>query len=179
MGIIVQTNTPATQLPSHSFALSFGAKDPKYTITAITSPSCGYCQAPFLAYSKLLELYPTTLRLQVVFSVPYNHVDNIATKVARIVTAMYLKQPKAAYEAAFAWYKDRNETEWLKIYGNTANQENASEHLETSMKWCIANNLSGTPVTLLDGYYLPKIYNITDLQWLLADYLAKHTLEES
>uniref|UniRef100_UPI00404B3F33 DsbA family protein n=1 Tax=Fulvivirga sp. TaxID=1931237 RepID=UPI00404B3F33 len=159
--------------------LTFGASDPQITITAITSPSCGYCQAPFLAYRKLLDLYPTTLQLQVVFSVPYSHNDNIATKVASTIATMYIKQSEDAYQAALAWYKDRNESAWLEEYGATPMDEKVPKQLEESMNWCKVNNFRGTPVTLLNGYEIPKIYDITDLHWLLTDYQAQHVLEET
>uniref|UniRef100_UPI0040499723 DsbA family protein n=1 Tax=Fulvivirga sp. TaxID=1931237 RepID=UPI0040499723 len=179
MGIIVQTNTPATPLSSPSFTLSFGAADPQATITAITSPTCGYCQAPFLAYYDLLELYPDRLRLEVVFSVPYTHADNLATKVATTIINIYQTNPAKALEAAKAWYAHRDEANWLAEYGAGEAHEATTQQLAASMDWCRANEYSGTPVTLLDGYKYPRVYDTKDLRWLLVEYMPVGVKEET
>jgi putative salt-induced outer membrane protein YdiY len=91
-------------------------------------------------------MYPDSLRLEVVFSVPYTHADNLATQVATSVIHLYQKDPAAALEAAKAWYKHRDEANWMAQYGNTETNEATTQQLAASMDWCSANDYRGTLV---------------------------------
>jgi hypothetical protein len=55
-------------------------------------------------------------------------------------------------------------------YGNTETNETITQQLAASMDWCSANDYRGTPVTLLDSYQVPRVYDTKDLKWLLANY---------
>ena len=163
---------------AHVNSMVFGAVNPVIDILAITNPSCGYCVEAFQVYRQLLANYPK-VRVTLMFNVPTESKDNISTVVAAKVMEIYIvKGARESLEALEYWFRDRSIVSWRNRYPTITNTpEKVSMNLNLHKKWLHANNIDYTPVTIINGFFYPKNYEIKDILLFIEDLLEKNAVE--
>lgn len=176
---LLHRSTPIA-LPNTPGTLWFGAgPNAQVAITGFTSPTCGYCQRPFLAYHSLLAKQGGQVGLALVLSAPHTMPDNISTRVAVAVLHLYQHDKAMAWEALLQWYHHRDEATWWGKYAAHSPADSAPylAMLEANAAWATYVGLQATPTTLLDGYKYPKEYDIEDMLWLVPARAAKMEMD--
>ena len=154
----------------------FGAPNPLITIYAVTNPFCGFCTDAFKTYYRLFKLHPNKIKISFIFNVLVEQKENGATQVAARILEHYAASPENALEAMNVWFGNRDVETWQQQYGIPKDADN---HIETVLKthrtWCIENEISYTPATIIDGYLYPKEYATEDLLFFIDDMLLEKT----
>lgn len=166
-----------TNLISEEYEISFGAASPKITIDAVTNPLCGFCVDAFKAYHQVLNSHKDDVRVNFIFSVPFEQADNKATQIASRVIEIYTHGGKEkAMEALSEWYNHRNVEQWQQQYGLPDAQENHTNAVLASHKnWCALNEIGYTPATIIDNHVFPDEYKTTDLSLMMGDMIVEKT----
>lgn len=175
---LLQKNQVAfPNLISAEYRISFGAESPTITIDAVTNPLCGFCVEAFKAYHQLLISHQDEVRVNFIFSVPFEQADNKATQIASRIIEIYTHGGKEkALVALDNWYNQRNVEQWQHKYGLPDAQENHTGAILASHKnWCTLNEIGYTPATIIDDHVFPEEYKITDLSLMLGDMIVEKT----
>lgn len=151
--------------------LSFGAKSPIVTIDVVTNPMCGFCADAFKVYDTILLEFGSEIKFNMIFSVPYQIMDNGATQLAKRMTEIYFSEGRTiSWESLREWYNNRNIKIWFDKHGPLKSTSPVTiEALEDHKNWCDANKIDYTPATIIEDCLFPEEYKIEELPLLLTD----------
>lgn len=158
--------------------IEFGAQKPAVSISAITNPMCGFCADAFEAYDQLMKSHKEEIRINLIFNVPTERLDNIATQLASSMVKIFITQgSEMAWQSLREWYKNRNPELWQSQFGAVVESDiEIIETLKNQKEWCDLNKIDYTPVTLIDGNFFPTEYVISDLHLLIPDFILDKRL---
>ena len=142
-------------------------------ITAITNPLCKMCSEAHYTYLKLLQNYPDNVNINFLFLVPYKDKNDIKTKIAERLMQLYYEESINVFTNAFNdWYDSLDAEKWFKKW-NTCNNKKYNELLSKQVRWCLDNEITNTPVLLVNGRKLPDSYLPSDLEFFM-EHLIHH-----
>lgn len=153
--------------------ITFGSKNPKIRIDAVTNPLCGYCEASFMSYYKLLKEYKS-IQVHFIFTMFSSQIDNPAYKIIQSVLTIYDQQgEEKALTALYEWFKERNFETWNLKFGLKSSNDVVLETINQHANWASINAISFTPTTIVNGYFFPKEYAVEDLSLFIDDMLLE------
>jgi uncharacterized membrane protein len=140
-----------------------GNSESEYSITFITSLSCSHC---IKAHQTLQEWLAKgyNFRLQIVFAI-----DKQGKDIVQHIISLNASQDKSiAIKALSDWYKlkKKDYRSWATSYPVPIT-DGIGEILAKQEEWCKSVNLEYTPTILLNGYKLPKPYQLDDIKYFL------------
>lgn len=156
-------------------SISFGNLNAPLEITSITNPLCGYCTKAFEGYDTLLKTYGDKIRLNIIFNVPSENIEQPATQISQKIISLYMVNPSEAYKALKNWFKIKDVDTWQLEYG-IPNKDASLKILQQHTNWCDNKGINYTPATLIGDYFFPKEYEIKDLS-LFIDSLTEQKKE--
>lgn len=166
-------NVKDNTLLSVNEKISFGARSPVLQIDAFTNPLCGYCSGSFEVYYQLLKKYKDKININFIFSVPYEYPEDITTRISTSIIKIYKSEGQdIALKAMDEWFKEKKEIKWLEKWEKPFDLSIA-KILKGHTEWSKVNNITYTPVTIINNYYFPQEYSITDLPYLIEDLIAE------
>jgi len=160
--------------------ISFGNKNAKIQMLAITNPLCGYCSEPFKTYAQLMDRYPDDIRISIVFNVSSNE-ENTGTQVALQMVDLYKKNKARALTSIIEWFKERDLNSWQEKYdqGPMSISPNSRQVINIHRSWCAKNEIHYTPKTIVNNHHFPKDpYVVDDLLFFIDDLLLEPTKNE-
>ena len=149
--------------------ISFGAKEPLVVINAVTNPLCKYCWESFQVYYDILST-KKDVQINFIFSVP-NDIKSLEMQISLSILNLYFGcRREIALEAMKDWYNSRDIYAWKEKYTLETNLHSKNfSILKNHYKWLESNNVSNLPVTIIDGFYFPKSYQIEDLKMVIDE----------
>ncbi|PHS67153.1 MAG: hypothetical protein COB12_04465 [Flavobacterium sp.] len=154
-----------------SSRITFGNPDAKFEIVSVTNPLCGFCTKAFESYDSLLKTFDNKLKLTVVFNVSSENTENPATQISQRIIEIYQLNKEDAYKALKNWFEIKDVDKWQEAYNKPTMLSNY-ESLNSHYNWCLENDISYTPATLIGNYFFPKEYEVKDLS-LFIDFLIE------
>lgn len=142
-------------------------KDAKYTIIKVCNPYCKYCSK---AHSVLKELYNAKkISLQILFSSSSNNNDPRFKPAAHLLSINEKGDMKVAKKALDDWYESKNKDYILfsKKYPLEGKLNGQTKNIELMYNWCMVNRITRTPTIFINGYEMPKEYDVEDLKNIL------------
>ena len=147
-------------------SIILGNPNAKLTINAVTNPLCGFCTKAFESYHKLLQKHPDDIKLNVIFNVPSNNLEQSSSQISQRIIELYKESNQDAFSSLVYWFEVRDVTFWQTKYGKP--NENAElTILEAHKSICDNNDIAYTPATIINNYKLPKAYNIEDISFFI------------
>lgn len=74
------------------------------------------------------------------------------------------------------WFENKNIIEWLKKFGEPANNEIIKDKLKLVASENSSKNLNFTPNFFINQYKFPDLYDKKDLQYFIADLIEDDEL---
>lgn len=154
---------------TRGLGITLGNPEATHKIIKVCSPYCAPCAKAHVHIEELLSNNPD-VQIQIIFTtviqdgnmspLPVRHLLAIAEKNDESLTKQALNDwylpEKKIYETFAAKYRMNGE---LKM----------QEHkLDAMRQWCIMTQVMATPTFFVNGYQLPKTYNVSDLKYLLS-----------
>jgi hypothetical protein len=144
-------------------AIVLGDSQAPHRLTMVASLTCSPCSKIFMQVDRLVSI-TSLINCQVVFVVSPGGDDAgefIAGKLWRL-------ERDAQRDALRRWYarNDKNVEQWDKETGKT-NLGSPSGNLETQREWVFEARIDRTPTLFYDGYALPELYSVADLEDLV------------
>jgi len=154
-------------LPAEEWTIVLGNVEANNIFTIATNPYCPPCADMHKLLDEALD-QNCNIQLRVVFTAQNTESDP-NTRVSRHLMALnQLPDKKLVKQALHDWYgqKQKNYEAWAKVYPVQLN-ETEFYKLDKQKDWCTQAEITGTPTLLLNGYRLPKLYQVRDLKYML------------
>lgn len=152
--------------------MRFGAVDAQNRITVITNPTCRPCKELNRQLFELLAV-KQFLAVDEIFLTENNSNDQ-SYQLAEFMLRLYEATDSNLRYAVFAEYYLNNtsdaSSEWVSKHSNKlipSALDSKDALLLSHHNWCIENGFYSTPVTLLNGRFLPSGYSVSDLRYLI------------
>lgn len=159
---------PKYAIPSDEWSIVLGNVEASHIITMVSNP---YCQPCSRAHAQVEEALNNLGNIQVRIVFVGNNIDekDSKTRVHRHLMKLNALPDKTIIRSALHdWYeqKQKNYDEWVKVYP-VPSSANINAQLAQQKKWVDIAEISATPTLLVNGYKLPKNYQLADLKYML------------
>jgi len=153
--------------PAEEWSIVLGNKTAETIITMVSNPFCPPCSGVHEQLDDWLDQNPN-LQARIVLK-PRHDEDDMNTPVSRHLTALNaLPDQSLVKRAMHDWYEQKQTKyeEWAKVYPA---QLNGAEYdkINAQKAWCDMAEITDTPTILINGYFLPKMYQLRDLKYML------------
>jgi uncharacterized membrane protein len=149
----------------------FGDNAPCPLLTLILNPTCRYC-AEIYQQAKRLS-FSEKIRVQYVFP------PSSSGEEAKFLIASYQNKSRKDSEHIFdEWFslKSPNKSSLLGKYPTDTERTEVSKEWDKHKAWILREQISATPIVLVNGYLLPNGYNVEDLHYVDLHILGKNNL---
>ena len=147
-------------------SIVFGSPDARLRITIMSNPHCNPCALMHRKVESLLAMNHRNICVQYIFSSFSRQLEDSS----RYLILCYLKnEEKEARRLFDRWYaSDAHErTGLVKEVSDCLHSEEVEAEMERHMRWREMTRLPFTPTVLVNGYILPKEYDIMDLAMIV------------
>jgi protein-disulfide isomerase/uncharacterized membrane protein len=161
------TEQPCYASPDQDHSIVLGNAEAKQIITMVSNPFCPPCSKAHQTLNEWLTKRDD-IQLRVVFSTLDNE-EGIKTKIARhLLQLNAAADKKVVHQALHGWYgqKQKSYETWAKLYP-VADEAGIQQTIEKQKAWCRIVNVEYTPTILLNGYKLPKLYQLEDIKYFI------------
>jgi hypothetical protein len=139
------------------------------TLVKVCNPFCGPCATAHNQLEKLLQLN-NTCNLQILFTATTNPEDERRKPVLHFLAIQQYHSKVVLLQSLDYWYNmpTKNYEQFAIKYplSNTQLQEQEPK-IAAMEQWCRQSNIQFTPTLYINGYQLPKEYNLKDVQYIL------------
>jgi uncharacterized membrane protein len=142
--------------------IEFGNVDAKNVVTVVTNPYCHLCAEKHTLMRDLIEQNKKTLKCQIVFVIS-NASNDIRTDFFKHLLSLPHDLQIKALDFWFSM-KEKDYTQWSIYFPVDRIEENYSKMINIHEYWCMKSNIQVTPTIFINGYQLPDVYNIEDIQ---------------
>jgi uncharacterized membrane protein len=158
---------PVLAIPPLNATIVEGEPSAPTLITIVSKPFCEACGEAHSELSAWLEVR-NDIRVQLVFYV-LNYDGDAETEVATYMMRAYRELgPEKTKEAINEWFgsKTRDFGLWAQRYP-LYNNADVSADLKLQQQWCNANDISVTPMILINGRQLPAFYKLEEIKYFI------------
>ncbi|WP_288276072.1 vitamin K epoxide reductase family protein [uncultured Prevotella sp.] len=140
----------------------FGDKDSNYQLTIVSNPNCSHCRDLHRKIEPLLRKEKMRIGIRFVFLSFGPQYDN-ACKL--LIAARQQLDKTETLNLYSAWYdkKPNRYEDFLMPYEVDIECEDVNSEFARHKQWALENNIHETPFILVNGYVLPDIYDLEDL----------------
>lgn len=143
----------------------FGNKEAHLHITVLSNPHCNPCARLHKRVEDMLKWYGDDLCVQYIFTA----FSEKAEDSCRYLISCYDKDnPEATLKIYGEWYaggKNRYES-IVKEHADSIHTDEVEQEVQKHFRWCKGHGFTATPTVLVNGYLLPREYDIEDLVML-------------
>lgn len=143
--------------------IHFGNIKSPYQLTVLTNPHCPHCAKLHKEIESVLyKKQRINIGIRFLF-VSFGKEFDSACKL--LIAARQQLTEKNALEIYSLWFEKKQiEIEFfIRTYGLDLEDVKVIKEFEEHKKWVLANHANKTPLVLLNGYVLPDIYEIKDI----------------
>lgn len=160
-----QRNAPEL---SNDLGIVLGNPDAKNTLVKVCNPYCGPCATAHPNLSALLS-QNKDLKVQIVFTATNDDNDRKGPPVRHLLAIAQQGQMKKTKKSLDDWYlaKEKNYENFAELYPMNGELDSQKEHVDRMRKWCDEAQIQHTPTYFLNGYEVPQIYGLSDLDYFL------------
>lgn len=143
----------------------FGNPDAGILITILTNPHCNPCAKMHARIEKLLESGVQNICIQYIFS-SFDQSLDISNKF--LITA-YLYSTETERSTIYnQWFNEGNfnKEKFFERFSFDLAEDELDNEFEKHQKWKLDTKLEATPTVLINGYKLPRNYQIEDFRFI-------------
>ena len=142
--------------------IELGNSDAQNVITLVTNPYCRACAEKHRLIKELLEHNNDNLKCQIVFTT-FKAPDDIRSV---FVSHLFSLDRTRQIEALDFWFdmEEKDFEKWASRFPINENLETASKTVKMHAFWCTKSNIQATPTIFINGFQLPDVYQIEDIQ---------------
>ena len=128
-------------------------------LMVVTNPNCGNCAK----IHPLIEELSSTVPMSMILLTFRN--DSLGKQVAQTIITAYLAEGwQKAMALLTEWHRDKRISEADK-YPPTPE---AGRIWREQQEYCLQQGIDKTPVTIVAGHYMPKVYRLSELRYVLT-----------
>lgn len=141
----------------------FGDPDAEMQITVISNPHCEPCGKAHEKFDKLIDTLGGRACMRFLF---INFKSELFSNSGKFLISAYLNNDEqTAKDIYYKWFTGEKYKlhKTYEHYGFDMEAEEVVRLQEKHEEWCDVNKIPSTPTILINGYKLPDIYNIEDI----------------
>ncbi|CAA9203690.1 hypothetical protein FLA105534_04870 [Flavobacterium bizetiae] len=139
-------------------------------ITLVTSPFCKFCAETHTIIERILEKHPEQVCFNISFNFNSSQEDEKSKKLHQQLVAIYYNNGQEAFiKALHNWFENNDESKPGNIIIEEKDELRINETLNEHFKWNQENELTYTPVILINQYIFPKEYDRNNLIHFIND----------
>ncbi|WP_165044800.1 vitamin K epoxide reductase family protein [Dysgonomonas sp. ZJ709] len=155
---------PRYELNKNTSRILFGNPESKNLLTIFTNPHCEPCARMHMRVENLLSEVENNFCIQYVLTSFNTDLDSSSEFLIYINNNKSIEERNKIYHEWFRGGKYKKE-EFFRKYKFT--YKSVSEEYKQHKIWKEQAKLMATPIIILNGFELPKNYNIEDLKYLI------------
>lgn len=162
------TRQRAVEHTTTGLGVNLGNPNGKYKIIKVCNPYCGPCAKAHPLLEQMLESN-SEISLQVIFTATNSNSDHKRPPALHLLAIDAMKDRHLTRRAFSSWYNspEKNYRNFASLYPIEGDMEAYSESISAMEKWCELANITYTPTIFVNGYQLPEIYSLKDLNSIL------------
>jgi uncharacterized membrane protein len=149
--------------------ITIGNPNAKHTIIKVCNPYCGPCATAHPELDKIIELNPD-VKAQIIFTATNQENDRGAKPVKHLLAIAEKGNEHTTHKALDDWYlaKEKNYDVFANKYPINRELDKQTDKINQMKDWCQKVKIEYTPTIFIDGYQLPKGYQIKDINYFLS-----------
>ncbi|TAG12472.1 MAG: hypothetical protein EAZ35_09210 [Sphingobacteriia bacterium] len=166
---LLKKQSSVLEYPSEGLGITIGNPNAKHTIIKVCNPYCGPCATAHPELEKMVE-HNSNVNARIIFTVTSNEEDFRARPVRHLLAIAAKGEAELTKHALDDWYlaKKKDYDLFAAKYSMNGELMEQTEKITKMMQWCDKANIQYTPTIFLDGYEIPKTYQIKDVNYFLT-----------
>ena len=156
-------------------SIIFGNPQAETRVTILSNPHCNPCARMHKQVENLLNINSDDICVQYIFS----SFNETLEDSSRYLIAMYQnKDQQTAREIYSSWYeKDKNKfKEILEGHAGIIHSGNVEAEMKKHLAWKKRTGFTATPTILVNGYELPREYELEDLAMIVNSIVTEKNI---
>ena len=149
--------------------ITIGNPNAKHTIIKVCNPYCGPCSTAHPEIEKIIE-HNSDVKARIIFTAT-NQENDRGTKPVKHLLAISEKGDENLTKTALDdWYlaKEKNYDVFANKYPMNGELDKQTDKINRMKDWCEKVKIEYTPTIFIDGFLLPKGYQIKDINYFLS-----------
>jgi protein-disulfide isomerase/uncharacterized membrane protein len=157
-------------VPADGLGIAIGNPAAKNTIIKVCNPYCGPCAKAHPKIEKLLHELPG-LKAQIIFTTPNNPEHPAFKPINHLLAVAEKGNETVTNKALDDWYlaENKNYEIFAAKYPMNGELQQQGEKIEAMELWSKKINIEFTPTIFINGYLLPDVYDVEDLEYFLLE----------
>jgi len=167
---IILKNQKKPTMPADELGIILGNADAKHTILAVSNPYCAPCSKAHSKIENILHTNPN-VKVRILFTTSNKKKEHLKLPVKHLLAIQDQREEKLMLEALDDWYlaKNKNYEAFAGKYPMNGELKEQDDKINTMENWCKETNITFTPTIFIDGYQMPDIYGIEDINYFLSE----------
>lgn len=162
---------PQVNVPANGLGITLGNPQAKHTLIKVCNPYCGPCSKAHPKVEALLK-ERNNLKVQVIFIAPNMPEHKLYAPVNHLLAVQETAaDEQTLHRALDDWYlaEEKDYRAFASKYPVNGALQRQGHKIEAMDKWCRQMNIAATPTFFINGYQLPEVYDVTDLNYFLQE----------
>ncbi|HLD52066.1 MAG TPA: thioredoxin domain-containing protein, partial [Sediminibacterium sp.] len=149
--------------------ITIGNPNAKHTIIKVCNPYCGPCATAHPDIEKIIESNPE-VKAQIIFTTTNHENDRGAKPVKHLLAVSEKGDENLTKNALDDWYlaKEKSYDVFANKYPMNGEIDKQTDKIDQMKEWCEKVKIEYTPTIFIDGFLLPKGYQIKDINYFLS-----------
>ena len=149
--------------------ITIGNPNAKHTIIKVCNPYCGPCAKSHIYLEEIIK-NNSEINLQIIFNSSNDELDMTSIPVKHFLAIAAKNDTDLIKNVLDDWYlaEDKNYDFLSKKYPVFSDFVDEIVKINEMKRWCDNVNIHYTPTIFIDGYQLPKGYQIKDINYFLS-----------
>ncbi|MBS1654880.1 MAG: thioredoxin domain-containing protein [Bacteroidetes bacterium] len=159
-----------TTSSADSLGILIGNPAATHEIIKVCNPYCGPCAKAHPEIEKLIE-ENSNLKARIIFTATNKEDDYRAQPVKHLLAIEQNNDEKKTKQALDDWYmaKEKDYKIFAAKYPLNGELQRQDAKIDSMEKWCNETGIAFTPTIFIDGYQMPDVYTIKDLNYFLLE----------
>jgi uncharacterized membrane protein len=161
-------------ITTEGLGIVLGNPEAANTMVKVCNPYCGPCAKAHTVIDELLKTNGN-VKVQIIFTAADDEKDKKAPPVKHLMALNDKNDTQLMQQALDDWYlaEIKDYEAFAAKYMLNGELETQGEKLKAMKAWCDEVKIDFTPTFFINGYQLPKDYNIEEVKYFLTSFTGK------
>ena len=166
---LLKTQPSILEHSTSELGITIGNPNAKHTIIKVCNPYCGPCAKSHIYLEEIIK-NNSEINLQIIFNSSNDELDMTSIPVKHFLAIAAKNDKDLIKNVLDDWYlaEDKNYDFLSKKYPVFSDFVDEIVKINEMKRWCDNVNIHYTPTIFIDGYQLPKGYQIKDINYFLS-----------
>ena len=167
---LLQKQKSIVEHDTEGLGILIGNPNANHTIVKVCNPYCGPCANAHPELEKVIAQNPN-INAQIIFSVSNSEDDYRVKPVKHLLAIAEKSNEQLTHKALDDWYlaTEKDYNSFANKYPMNGELKMQTAKIEKMSNWCNNVGIQYTPTLFIDGYELPKNYQLKDINYFIHE----------